>query len=159
MSGARSAGRQALDLAELEEERDRYRAEVERLTVLLARPEPVVVPLPWGSPPMSLNDRRHWRAHDRERRAVREAARWAIRAARLGQHERVEAGLHWRPVDNRRRDDDNPVATAKVVFDALVDEGVVPDDVPMHMRKLMPQIHAAEKGQPGAVWLTVVVLD
>lgn len=123
------------------------------------QPEPaLVVPLPWTRPPMSLNDRRHWSAHHTERDDVMKTARWSIRAARLGHHDRVETCLHWRPARAGRRDSDNPVATAKVVCDALVLEQVVDDDDPAHMRKLMPELHDPERGKPGAVWLTVLVL-
>jgi crossover junction endodeoxyribonuclease RusA len=123
--------------------------------------EPVVweVRLPWNKPPLSLNDRRQWAEHSRVRREVRDAARWAIRAAKLGgPYELVEVCLHWRPARNNRRDEDNPALTAKVVFDACVDEGLVRDDEPRFMRKLMPEIHPAVPGQGAMVWLSVAVL-
>lgn len=44
-------------------------------------------------------------------------------------------------VPNRiRRDEDNIVLSAKPLFDGLVDFGLVPDDTPEHMTKLMPLI-------------------
>lgn len=137
--------------------------EVDRMYAGRPRPDAVVVPLPWELPPLSLNDRRHWRAHHKERAAAHEAARWAVRAARLGgPHTLIEACLHYRPTARGRRDQDNLVATAKVVFDTLAGgphgENVVPDDTPQYMRKLMPRIEPAVKGLPGSLWLTVSVL-
>ena len=87
-----------------------------------------------------MNDRHHGAEHGRLVREVRDTARWVIRAARLGSHRYVEVCLHWRPCRDGRRDADNPSATAKVVFDAAVDEGLVPGDEPRHMRKLMPRL-------------------
>lgn len=121
-------------------------------------PAAVAVQLPWHVPPLSMNDRHHWAEHGRLVREVRDTARWVIRAARLGSHRYVEVCLHWRPCRDGRRDADNPSATAKVVFDAAVDEGLVPGDEPRHMRKLMPEIHPADKALGPAMWLTVRVL-
>lgn len=124
----------------------------------LDQPAPTVIPLPYEQPPLSLNDRGHWTARHREVREVRDTIRWTLRAARLGRHDRVEVGLHWRPARNGRRDEDNLVATLKVCCDAAVDEGLGRDDTPRWMRKLMPEIHPADPDRPGAVWLTVAVL-
>lgn len=53
--------------------------------------------------------------------------------------------LVWTPPDRRRRDEDNIIATAKPLWDGLVDAGVVDDDTSEYMTKLMPRIEGAEK--------------
>ncbi|MFC9768891.1 hypothetical protein [Rhodococcus jostii] len=63
--------------------------------------------------------------------------------------------LHYRPRDNRRRDTDNLIATAKPLYDGLVDYGLVPDDIPRWMAKPEPIIHDAVTGQPSAMWLDI----
>lgn len=52
----------------------------------------------------------------------------------------VSTQLVWLTPDKRRRDEDNIVATAKAAWDGLVDYGIVPDDTPDYMTKLMPAI-------------------
>ncbi len=90
--------------------------------------------------PLSLNSRQHWHAKARDVAALRDATRLLVRNAHIGYHERVTVGLVYYPPDQRRRDADNLVATLKPACDALVDEGVVIDDDPAHMVKLMPVI-------------------
>jgi len=111
------------------------------------------VPLPWTSPPLNLNDRDHWSVHHEKISAARETAGWAVKTAGVPKLQRVLVALHYRPAVNRTRDSDNLVATLKPVCDGIVDAGVVKDDAPQYMVKLMPIIHAPEK--PGAVWLTI----
>ena len=81
----------------------------------------LVVPLPWLSPPLSLNDREHWRPKAAKVRAARTEARWAIRAVRLPRLPAAEVVLVWRVRDWRRRDLDNLTATLKPCIDALVE--------------------------------------
>jgi crossover junction endodeoxyribonuclease RusA len=112
--------------------------------------------LPWSSPPLSLNHRRHWRATANLTRAVRDATHVLAREARIGRHERVRVTLHYRPRDSRVRDEENNVPTLKACCDGLVDAGIVPDDSPQFMVKDMPVIH--EPRNLGRLWLVVTPL-
>ncbi|ORI13451.1 hypothetical protein [Rhodococcus sp. 1168] len=120
-----------------------------------------IIELPWKSPPLSMNDRgaslKAVYAKSREVTSIRETSRILAIAARLPRdcgHASVE--LHYRPKTTRRRDTDNLTATAKPIYDGLVDFGLVPDDTPEYMAKLEPVIH--RKGKP-SMWLEIVTSD
>jgi crossover junction endodeoxyribonuclease RusA len=113
------------------------------------------MPLSYTKPPLSLNDRGHWAKTDQHRKALRA---WSCAAARkigvptgMGH---ITTRLHYRPPDRRRRDEDNLIATAKPLWDGLVDAGIVPDDTSEFMTKLMPRIHPPAPEGP-ALWLTI----
>ncbi len=107
--------------------------------------------LPYTAPPLTGNDRMHWR----KKAAVVATLRGTVAGLVLGDQgkpwpryaDHVEVWLHYWPRDKRRRDADNLVATLKVCCDALVDAGVVRDDTPAEMTKHMPVIHAPD-GDP-----------
>lgn len=114
--------------------------------------------LPFKRPPLSHNDRHHWRVKADKTRQVRRAAKLlAWQAGIGGPHEHITVQLHYAPGDNRRRDAPNLTATSKPAIDGLVDAGVVPDDHDTHVTEHMPVIH---KG-PGApsVWLEVEITE
>jgi crossover junction endodeoxyribonuclease RusA len=111
--------------------------------------------LPWTSPPLSLNDRSHWRKRAADVQATRAGAALAvaIQHPSLGFKPlaHIDVRLTYIPRDKRRRDPDNLVATYKVCCDALVDPiGIVPDDEPRYMTKHMPVI-AEPDGDPRLV--------
>lgn len=114
---------------------------------------PILIPLPWLSPPVSPNQRQHWATKARATGQARTEARWAIRAAKVRPIVAANITLHWRVPDNRRRDADNLAATKKVATDALVDEGVLPDDSWVHVPASTERIHPPQKGLPAAMWL------
>lgn len=92
-------------------------------------------------PPLSMNDRRHWTASSKAVKQLRHLT--ATRAASLGlpkNLEHISTQLVWLTPDKRRRDEDNITSTAKAAWDGLVDYGIVPDDTPNYMTKLMPRI-------------------
>jgi len=122
----------------------------------MSAPRIWTIVLPYPRPPLHANQRLHWRAHHRLRSEVTVAARWLIRAQRIGRLQRCSAALHYAPPDRRRRDADNLVPTLKVVCDALVLEGVVADDTPDLMHKPMPVIE--EPANPARLWLVVTDL-
>lgn len=120
-----------------------------------------LMPLPYNKPPLNMNDGGITRAAKFARAAtikeLRTTAARLARALRLpldNPHATVQ--LHYRPVDNRRRDTDNLTATAKPLYDGLTDYGLVKDDIPQHMSKPEPVIH--RKGKP-ALWLTITLHD
>lgn len=94
----------------------------------------VVIPLPWTKPPLSLNDRGHWRPRAARIAKVREEVGYIVRAAKVRPREQATVTLCWRVPDRRRRDLDNMFATLKPTIDALVDVGVLPADDWQHVR-------------------------
>lgn len=116
------------------------------------------IPLPWATPPLSGNRTRgnpHARAN--EVKAAKEAARWAIRAANLPQLVGAEITLCYRVATRHRRDADNLAPTLKAVQDALVLEGIVPDDSWVHIPSATCRI-SPPNGEPAAMWLEVTAL-
>lgn len=113
----------------------------------------VVVPLPWTAPPLSMNDRGHWRTKARKIAEVRAVV--ALAAHGVGPMPAATLTLHYRPGDKRRRDTDNLFATVKAAADGLRDAGVIPDDDHAHLTHTEPVLHAST-GRPGALWLEVV---
>lgn len=108
--------------------------------------------------PLSLNNRRHWRAHARAVAAVREETTWRARAARIPALTRIAVELHYAPRDARRRDPLNLVATLKPVEDGLVDAGVVPDDTPEFVQPTMPVVDAPTRERTGRLYVVVYSL-
>lgn len=115
------------------------------------------VSLPWQSPPLSLNDRMHYKLKARWTKTVRGTAFFLARQARIPELARVEVQLLYAPRDGRRRDEDNLVATLKPLCDGLVDAQVVADDDPAHMVKLIPRILPPQR--PPAMWLRIRELE
>lgn len=114
--------------------------------------------LPYRTPPLSMNDRgasmAAVRAKSAETAAIRRCAALLAHRAHIPQgagHATVT--LHYRPPDRRRRDTDNLTATAKPIYDGLVDYGLVPDDTPRYMAKPEPVIHAPSKSPE--MWLEI----
>ena len=112
-----------------------------------------VVRLPWTKPPLSLNDRSHWRKKAADTAAVRWEACGCVRRECKTDRElvircdRVKATLTYYPRDKRRRDATNLVATYKAVIDGMVDAGVILDDTPEYLQEVMPVI-AEPDGDP-----------
>ena len=96
--------------------------------------------LPWTKPPLNMNDRLHRMAEYAQQQAIRQTAKILARNARIPACEHVEVAMIWTVPDRGRRDAENPIATMKPFCDGLVDAGIVPDDTPEWMTKLMPRI-------------------
>lgn len=116
--------------------------------------------LGFSAPPLSMNDRGMSKGAAMAKAAkvkdIRETACILAKSNGLPKGlDYVVCELHYRPRDNRRRDTDNLTATAKPLYDGLVDYGLVPDDIPQYMAKREPVIHPAIKGQPGTLWLEI----
>ena len=110
--------------------------------------------LPYQRPPLSMNDRKHWAAKARVTKAVRRDVGWLLRAARIPRQDHVTVQLGYTPRDARARDTDNLVATLKPICDAVVDVGIVPDDVPAWMAKPEPIIISPDRSNPH-LWLVI----
>jgi len=113
--------------------------------------------MPWPRPPLSANDRRHYMARAQLVAQVRVTAGWVVRAARIPPCTRVTVGLVYVPVIRRKRDGgENYADTLKAAIDGVVDAGVVPDDTPEYVIRLMPVVAPVDRDRPG-VFLTLEV--
>jgi crossover junction endodeoxyribonuclease RusA len=116
------------------------------------------VPLIWSKPPLTGNRTRgNPYARANEVRAAKEDARHAIRMNMPKPVVGAEVTLHFRPKDKRRRDADGLAPTLKVCLDALVLEGVLPDDSWVCVPAVHIRIHPPN-GEPAAMWLELDVL-
>lgn len=115
------------------------------------------IPLPFTDPPLTKNKvrRMHHHVEAKIRRDAIEAVRWAIKAAHVKPLEQAVIILHWQQPNNRRRDGDGADPTKAFCIDALVLEGVLPDDSFQHVIHSGVTCHAPVKGQPGALWLSI----
>lgn len=115
------------------------------------------IPLPFSDPPLTKNKvrRMHFRKEAEIRRQAIQAVRSAIKHAAVAPLEQAVIVLHWRQPNNRRRDGDGADPTKAFCIDALVLEGVLPDDSWAHVVHSGVTVHAPLKGLPGALWLTV----
>lgn len=115
-----------------------------------------VIRLPWPSPPMSMNDRDHWRVHRRKVAMVRNSVHLLVSQARVPKLERCVVQLMYAPRDRRRRDTDNLAHVLKAACDGVVQAGVVADDTPDLMVKPEPRIVDPLPG--GRMWLVITDL-
>ena len=114
-----------------------------------------IVPLPWQRPPLSGNRTRgnpHARAKEVDE--AKGQARWAVRAARLPKLAGANITLAYRVGTMRRRDADNLAPTLKVCQDALVLEGVLPEDSWVHVPSATCRIHPPT-AEGAAMWLAI----
>lgn len=80
--------------------------------------------LTYRKPPLTLNQRGCWAKHDPHRKALRHQAAQLAQAARIPKNlTHITTRLHYRAPDRIRRDEDNLIATAKPLWDGLVDAG------------------------------------
>lgn len=103
--------------------------------------------LGYTKPPdgLSANWRGHWATKARSTASVRALVKYLAIEAGIEPMQRCQVEVIWCVADRRRRDADNASPLAKCVFDGLgadkgVTAGIVPDDDPSHMVKLMPRI-------------------
>jgi len=102
----------------------------------------------WDHPLDSMNARPHWAVRAKSTARTRE---WAMNAATEALIPPLEHGIVemvWTVPTKTRRDEENPMYDYKAICDGLVDAGVLPDDIPKYMTKLMPVIEYI-KGQKG----------
>ena len=113
--------------------------------------------MPWPRPPLSANDRRHRMARAKLVAQVRREAGWVVKGARVPPCARVTVGLVYVPPIRRKRDGgENYADTLKAIIDGVVDAGVVPDDTPEYVIRLMPVVAPVDRADPG-VFLTLEV--
>lgn len=119
----------------------------------------IVIPLPWSAPPMTKNKirRMHYQAEAKMRAEVIEQVRWSIKAARVKPIVGANVVLHWRVENKRRQDGDGADPFKAACIDALVLEGVLPDDSWIHCPFSGVQVHPPSDEGP-ATWLQLDVL-
>lgn len=111
------------------------------------------IPLPITRPPLSLNDRGHWRPRAKKIAGLRAMARTLARTHKVAPMERAVVTLVYRPRDKRARDAANMHATLKPITDGLVDAGVLVRGDSSEFVEERCRIMPAEKGKPAALWL------
>jgi crossover junction endodeoxyribonuclease RusA len=90
----------------------------------------------YNRPPLSLNDRMHWAAAGKIKRALADVVGWLAIGHQLPMNvDHATLTLAWNPAVHRSRDDDNPMASLKVCADALVRYGLVADDDIAHVTR------------------------
>ncbi len=116
------------------------------------------IALSFTKPPMTKNSirRMHYQAEAKLRAEVIEQVRWSIKAARLAPMVGAVVILHWRVETKRRQDGDGADPFKAACIDALVLEGVLPDDSWAHVIHSGVTCHPPIPGQPGALWLTII---
>lgn len=125
------------------------------------------IDLPWQSPPLSMNDRRHPRVHARDVAAVRRDVHWLAVHRRLPKDvAHVIVQLHWVPNVARRRDPINLIPTQKALVDALTvgtarspGYGLVADDTPDYVTDLMPIIHSPNDTTRIRMWVDLQITE
>lgn len=96
---------------------------------------------------LSLNDSEHHMERGKRVKQLRDEAMLMAKIAGIPRKEmrKIRVTLTYTPPNKIRRDADNLVPTLKAICDGLVDAGIVPDDTPAEMEKLMPVITAPKK--------------
>lgn len=111
--------------------------------------------LPMTTPPLSMNDRMHWRVKAKKVRELRNLADWAVQIKRIPELAHFTVELHYAPRDKRRRDPENYFATVKALVDGLIDGGVAPDDNPTYYTSSTPIIDPPTGAKEGSVYVIV----
>lgn len=106
-------------------------------------------------PPLTANERLHWRAERARKKQTRETVAWRCLEQSLPFCRHITVGLHYTPGDKRLRDPSNLMPTQKAAVDGLVQAGVVQDDNPKFVAEVMPVIH--DGPGPRRLWLRIEV--
>lgn len=107
------------------------------------------IDLDYARPPITANDRTHWRRKADLTRRLRRAAAEAAKQHRIPEYPRIRVSLVWVVRDRRRRDGGENIApTLKPLIDGLVDAGVVSDDDQHHVIRDMPTIRYEQGSAP-----------
>ena len=102
----------------------------------------------YTTPPLTSNQRLHWRAEYALKKSLRSAVTLAVKAQKIPPCDSVHVVLVYVPRDRRRRDSHNLVPTVKVAVDALVSCGVLADDTPEYLSESMPVIAEPDPKDP-----------
>lgn len=113
----------------------------------------IAIPLWRNKPPLTANQRLHWRQKADRTKTIRQTVRMRVKQAGIPAAARLTVQLHYAPGDRKRRDAPNLVATSKPAIDGLVDAGLVPDDNDTYVTETMPKIHPGQGKR--RLWLTI----
>ena len=97
----------------------------------------------WTKAPLSMNYRLHRMAEAKIVKEIRSTMH--ARARHIPDMEKCRVELVWFVNTKTRRDEENIVPILKALCDGLVDAEVVPDDTPVFMKKMMPEIRYVPK--------------
>lgn len=109
--------------------------------------------------PLSLNDRQNRWAHNRDVQQVKNDTILLSRHHRVPRLQRASVVLHYAPPDRRRRDALNLVATLKVVEDAIVAAGCLPDDCEPYLTPTMPVLDPPDPSRRTSRLHVVITAD
>jgi crossover junction endodeoxyribonuclease RusA len=116
----------------------------------------ILIPLPWPKPPLTGNRTRgNPYARAQEVKVAKDQAIVAVARVARRPLEGAEVTLHFRPVNKQRRDADGLTPTLKVCLDALVVQGVLPDDSWSYVPAVTCRIHTPT-GEPAQMWLELI---
>lgn len=113
----------------------------------------------WPKPLTSLNDRLHWAVVKKATLRCKEFAMNSATAALIPPLEHCIVEMVWTVPDRIHRDEENPMLDFKAICDGLVNAGVVPDDIPKYMTKLMPRIEYVKGEKRVEVIITGTPVD
>jgi crossover junction endodeoxyribonuclease RusA len=99
-----------------------------------------VLPLPYTSPPLTLNNRSHWSKVAATAAQLKADAYYLAKAHKVPALERITVTLIFWPGNNTVHDADNLAATMKPLVDGLRQAGVVADDRGRHVRQAAQRV-------------------
>lgn len=118
---------------------------------------PIMIDLPWATPPVSSNNRGGHFLEASRRKQAKIQAGYAIRQQKIRPVPEdwgpLSIGIHLMPPTRRRRDPDNLALCLKVCIDALVDTRMLPADDTRHVEHTYQQIHP--KTSTPRMWLQI----
>lgn len=105
--------------------------------------------------PMNLNHRQHYMVAAKQRAEIVNITIWMCRAYKIPPMRKIKVTMHYIPKVNRRRDDDNLVATMKPLVDGLVKAGVIPDDTREYVERSMPVIDPKDRAATRRIYVII----
>ena len=111
------------------------------------------IPLPCLTPPLSLNQRIHWRKEASIKATLRDVGITYARKLHIPPMDRFTAQLHYLPRQERERDSENLTPCAKPIVDGYCWVHKIPDSH-AHYTQLPPVIHPAS-GRAGRLWVVL----
>lgn len=117
--------------------------------------------LPWCRAILTQNTvrRMHFHAEAKAKAQAISEARAAIRAAGVEPRWSANVTLHYRPGSRRSLDADGLAPTLKCLLDALVKEGILPDDSWVEVPQAAIRIHPPKPGLPGVMWAELTPVE
>lgn len=119
----------------------------------------ITIPLPYETPPLSLNKSMNRYEKGSIIREVRTATFYLAKSMKLPRNvSHATVQLHYAPKVSRIADPINLTPTQKACVDGLVaDYGLTPGDDPRYVTDLMPFIHPQSTTGKGQLWLEIEV--